>query len=167
MELELGNKWAGQFFTPISVCDAIAAVLVDDEMRNIITKRGFITVNEPAVGGGATIIGLHNAFRNSGLNPQTQMHVTAVDIDPKAAHMAYVQFSLLNIPAVVIVGDTLRLEEREVFYTAAHVIGGWSARLRVNELVGIADTLMTEHDLELSHREVVEGASMGQLDLFR
>jgi hypothetical protein len=44
--------------------------------------------------------------------------------------MAYIQLSLLGVPAVVVVGDTLRLEERARWYTPAHVVGGWTMKLR-------------------------------------
>ncbi|GBQ21633.1 hypothetical protein AA12717_0951 [Gluconacetobacter sacchari DSM 12717] len=52
------------------------------------------------------------------------MHVTAIDVDPRAAHMAFVQFSLLHIPATVIVGNSLTLETREYWFTPAHILGG-------------------------------------------
>lgn len=44
--------------------------------------------------------------------------------------MCYLQLSLWNVPAVVIVGNTLAMEVREAFYTPAHYLGFWSARLR-------------------------------------
>lgn len=56
--------------------------------------------------------------------------VAAIDIDPRAVHMAYVQFSLLHLPAVVVVGNALTLEEREHWFTPAHILGGWTARLQ-------------------------------------
>ncbi|KLD25658.1 hypothetical protein TB9_23445, partial [Xanthomonas perforans] len=40
---------------------------------------------------------------------------------------------LLHIPAVVIVGNALTLEEREHWFTPAHVIGGWNTRLAARE----------------------------------
>ncbi|MGR9235045.1 hypothetical protein ACU8NU_26195 (plasmid) [Rhizobium leguminosarum] len=52
-----------------------------------------------------------------------------MDIDPRALHMAYIQFSLLHIPATVIVGDSLAMRFREDWHTMAHVMGSWSARL--------------------------------------
>ena len=58
-----------------------------------------------------------------------RMHATAQDIDAKAARMTYVQLSLLGVPAVVVTGNTLTLEERERWYTPAHVMFGWSQRL--------------------------------------
>lgn len=50
----------------------------------------------------------------------------------------HVQFSLLHIPAVVILGNTLALEEREHWYTPAHVIGLWSQKLRRGYALGSA-----------------------------
>jgi hypothetical protein len=58
------------------------------------------------------------------------MHVVAQDLDLKACHMAYVQFSLLHIPAVVVHGNTLACEERSRWNTPAHVMGGWDWKLR-------------------------------------
>jgi hypothetical protein len=79
------------------------------------------------------MIALAEAMQSRGLNYQQQLHVTAIDIDERAVHMAYVQFSLLNIPAVVTVGDTLTMKMRESFYTPAHIMGGWDMRLRFNQ----------------------------------
>lgn len=45
------------------------------------------------------------------------------------ALMCYLQLSLWHIPGVVIVGNTIAGEAREVFYTPAHVLGGWNYRL--------------------------------------
>ena len=128
-ELNLGNKWAGQFFTPDSVSRAMAALTFNDETESIIAKKGFISVSEPTVGGGAMIIALANHLKSQGINYQKRMHVTAIDIDIRSVHMAYLQFSLLHIPATVIHGDTLRLIEHSHWHTPAHELGLWSAKL--------------------------------------
>ena len=44
--------------------------------------------------------------------------------------MAYIQFSLMHIPAVVYVGNTLSMEMHDVFYTPAHFTGLWDSKLR-------------------------------------
>lgn len=62
------------------------------------------------------------SLRSEGM--ELYMHVTAIDVDPRAAHMAFVQFSLLHIPATVIVGNSLTLETREYWFTPAHILGG-------------------------------------------
>lgn len=133
MELELGNKWHGQFFTPYHLCKAMAAMLLGDGDKEQIKRRGFLRANEPACGGGAMIVALAEALKAEGINYQQHLHVVAQDLDPKAVHMAYVQFSLLHIPAVVILGNTLALEEREHWYTPAHILGGWGLKLRAAE----------------------------------
>jgi hypothetical protein len=73
---------------------------------------------EPAVGG-AMVIACAQALQDMGINYQQHMHVTAVDVDERVAHMAYVQFSLLHIPAIVVVGNSLSLDVRGVWYTPA------------------------------------------------
>lgn len=130
-ELELGNAARGQFFTPFAVCRLMADLTIGDgdAMREQIERQGFVSVTEPAVGAGAMIVALAMAMQAAGFNYQQQLHVTAIDVDARAAHMAYLQFSLLHIPAVVIVGNALSREQREVFYTPAHILGAWPFRL--------------------------------------
>lgn len=130
-ELELHNTARGQFFTPYELCRLMAKMTIGtaEDVQKTIGERGFITAQEPAIGAGATIIALAEAIKDLGINYQQHLHVAAIDIDPRAVHMAYVQFSLMHIPAHVIVGDTLRLEFREDWYTPAHIMGLWSGRL--------------------------------------
>lgn len=133
MELELANKDAGQFFTPYPVCQVMARMTLDDSLQEKITAKGFVTVSDSACGGGATLIAFAEAMRAAGFNPQTQMHATAQDIDARSVHMTYLQLSLLHIPAQVILGDTIRMETREVWYTPAHIMAGWKWRLLQKE----------------------------------
>ncbi|MCV9960764.1 class I SAM-dependent methyltransferase [Pararhizobium sp. BT-229] len=130
-ELELHNTARGQFFTPYELCKMMAKMQAGtaEDLQAIIGERGYITAQEPAVGAGAMIIALAEAIKDLDINYQQHLHVTAIDVDPRAVHMAYVQFSLMHIPAEVIVGDTLRMEFRESWYTPAHVMGFWSGRL--------------------------------------
>ncbi len=134
-ELGLHNTARGQFFTPYELCRMMARINVGtaDDLQAIIDKRGYITAQEPAVGAGATIIALAEAIQDLGINYQQHLHVTAIDVDPRAVHMAYIQFSLMHIPAEIIVGDTLRMEFRESWFTPAHVMGLWSGRLAADQ----------------------------------
>ena len=134
MDLELGNKWAGQFFTPFHLCRLTAELQIDDSLRAKVAERGYVTMADPAVGAGAFPLAMAAALRDAGINYQQALHVTCQDIDPKAIYMAYVQLSLCHIPAVLIVGDTLRAPgQGERWYTPAHVWGGWSVRLARKE----------------------------------
>lgn len=130
-ELELQSAARGQFFTPYDICRAMAEMTLGDQERltRLIERDGFVRAAEPACGAGAMIIALAEAMRVQGINYQQHLHVTAVDIDRRAAHMAYIQFTLMHIPAVVIVGNSLSLEMHDHWYTPAHILGGWSAKL--------------------------------------
>jgi hypothetical protein len=131
MELDLGSKWHGQFFTPYELCQMMAAINIGpDNVKAEIERKGFITVNEPACGGGAMLLAMAEELQRAGVNYQKHMHCTAQDLDLKAVHMAYVQMSLLHIPAIVIHGNTLTLEERSHWCTPAHIMGGWAWKLR-------------------------------------
>ena len=136
-DLELHNKWAGQFFMPYDVSRMMAKMTIgdSDDLRARIAVRGFITAQEPAVGSGAMVIALAQEMHAAGINYQQHLHVTAIDIDPKCVHMAYVQFSLLHIPAIIIHGDTLSLKEYGHWYTPAHIMGGWNWKLRQREAI--------------------------------
>ncbi|MFX4084299.1 N-6 DNA methylase [Sphingobium yanoikuyae] len=129
--LELPSADKGQFFTPWPICQMMAEATLGDPklIQDMIARKGFVRAMEPACGAGATFIALAQTMRAQGINYQRHLHVTAVDIDARVAHMAYIQFSLLHIPAVVIVGNSLSLEMRDHWYTPAHIMGGWSAKL--------------------------------------
>ena len=119
--LELHNSARGQFFTPYSLCQLMANMQMGDgRARSIIEREGFVTAHEPACGAGAMVIAIAEALQQQGINYQQHLHVTAIDIDPRAVHMAYVQFTLLHIPAEVIVGNTLTLQLKDTWHTAAH-----------------------------------------------
>ena len=129
MALDLGSHWHGQYFTPYSVASLMARMTMHD-VGERIEREGFITLCEPAAGAGAMVIAAAEAVTASGNNHQRQMHVTAVDVDPTAVHMAYIQLSLLHIPAIVVHGNSLTLKQWGYWVTPAHVMGFWDQRLR-------------------------------------
>jgi type I restriction-modification system DNA methylase subunit len=133
-ELELHNKWSGQYFTPFPLCRAMAKMIVGDaaDTQNKIAEHGFLSASEPACGSGAMVIALALELREQGVNYQQQLHVTAVDVDAKCVHMTYLQLALLHIPAVVVHGNSLSLEEYGRWYTPAHIMNGWNYRLKRN-----------------------------------
>lgn len=53
-ELNLGNSRLGQFFTPSYISDFMAEITLEDEntLKEIIKEEGFVTMHEPACGGG-------------------------------------------------------------------------------------------------------------------
>ncbi len=129
MALDLGSHWHGQYFTPYSVASLMARMTMHDAGERI-QREGFIALCEPAAGAGAMVIAAAEAVTASGHNHQRHMHVTAVDVDPTAVHMAYIQLSLLHIPAIVVHGNSLTLKQWGYWVTPAHVMGFWDQRLR-------------------------------------
>jgi N-6 DNA Methylase len=143
MMLELGNDRAGQFFTPYSVSRLMASINIGDG-NPYIDRDGFVTISEPACGAAGMVIACADALNDAGRNYQQTMHATCIDIDPRCVHMAYVQLSLLNIPAIVVHGNALSVEAWATWFTPAHILGGWGAKLRVKRLREAMESLTPE-----------------------
>jgi len=108
MTLGMGNKRAGQYFTPPQVARAMAAMVLHDA-RGHIEQKGFITLADPTCGAGGMLIEVANELHDLGYDPKQVMMAQAVDHSRDCFNMAYLQLSLLNIPAVVSHGDSLSL----------------------------------------------------------
>ena len=80
-------------------------------------KEGPVTINEPACGSGTMIIGTVWAMKRKNFDFQRKSFFVAQDIDIRCVWMAYIQLSLYGIPAVVIHGNTLSMEEWSRWYT--------------------------------------------------
>ncbi|MEX3790848.1 N-6 DNA methylase [Paraburkholderia sp. BR14374] len=146
MMLGLGNDRAGQFFTPYTVSRMMSMMLMGDCGAEV-QRRGFIRLQEPACGAGGMVIAAAESLHAAGHNYQQVMHATCIDIDPCCVHMAYVQLSLLHIPATVVHGNALSMEVWGTWYTPAHVLGGWTFRLRRRvEAELLRDAVALEHD---------------------
>lgn len=105
MALELGSHWKGQFFTPYSLCKAMANIQIRD-YDELIAKRGYFAVNDPACGAGATLIAARNKLYLGGISYK-QAFFVGQDIDRTAAMMCYIQLSLLGCAGYVVIADTL------------------------------------------------------------
>ena len=107
-ELELGNKWKGQFFTPYHVCVLMAELTFN---KNDFADGQIITLNEPAVGGGAMVIAYCEMLLKNGINFQRQLKVICQDVDYTAMCMCYIQLSLIGCNATVVHANTITMEE--------------------------------------------------------
>lgn len=152
MSLELGDSWKGQFFTPYEVSRLMAQMSLGDDTQAKIERKGFISVCDPCIGGGAMIIGAAHALHDAGINYQQHMHVVAVDVDIVSVHMAYIQLSLLHIPAIVYHGNSLSNEIWSAWRTPAHVVGFWDAKLRHADQ---AEHVATSSPTPASSQEIV------------
>lgn len=129
MALELGSHWHGQYFTPYPVASMMLRMQLADSWEEHVARQGFFTLLEPCIGAGVMVIAAHDALREAGVSSAQHIHATGVDTDLTAAHMAYVQLSLLGVPGVIHHGNSLSLQMHSAWYTPMHVLGGWGRRL--------------------------------------
>lgn len=131
--LELHNKYHGQFFTPNHICEFMGRASFngsDPNAKTLLEEQGYISALEPCIGSGGLVLGLCKAMDIEKHNPQRELCVTGEDIDIKCVYMSYLQLSLLGIPAVIIHGNTLTVEEWSHWFTPAYVWGFWDAKTK-------------------------------------
>lgn len=118
-EVNAGNKYLGQFFTPPDLCTLMAEMTFDDTIEERIKAEGFITVQEPAVGAGAMLLAFAGVLHRRGHDVSTAAWFDCVDLSELAYHLAFIQLSLSGIPAIVRRGNSLSLEMFEQHMTPA------------------------------------------------
>ncbi len=106
MRLALGSHWHGQFFTPYSICRMTAEMQMG-KIGDMLNKNGWISLCDPAIGGGAMLIAAANHMKTMGINYQSHAVFVGQDIDRVAGMMAYIQLSLLGCPGYICIADTL------------------------------------------------------------
>lgn len=134
MELELGDGRQGQYFTPYSVQSLMARMLMPG-VQDAVRREGFFTLSEPTCGAGGMGVAVAECMLEAGLNPSEQMFASCIDIDPVAADMAFIQLSLLGIPAEVITGNTLTLKLSRVRYTPVYYANDFGERLKTQRRI--------------------------------
>lgn len=104
MEMGMGSKYTGQFFTPFHLSELCArtGINFDD-----LPEAGKIKLYEPSCGGGGMVIAACKALHEAGFDFQRKLDVVAQDLDWKGVYMTYLQLSLIGCRAIVVQGDTL------------------------------------------------------------
>lgn len=134
MELEINSLNNGQFFTPHELSLLLARMTYGDVLDNMTSSnKPFITLSEPACGAGGMVLAFVNEMLKKGVNPAEKLYVQCIDIDRLASLMCYLQLSLWHVPAEVIIGNTITMNFREVYYTPSYYIGDWHTRLRMRK----------------------------------
>ncbi len=160
MNLELGNHWKGQFFTPYNVSRCMAEITTGD-CKGQVKKQGWISVCDTCVGGGAMLIAAANTMRRQKINYQNHILFVGQDIDRVVGMMAYIQISLLGCPGYVviantltnpIVGDALQPTEREgqeFWYTPLYYSEVWHYRRVIAAFKQMAGNEQTAQSISL------------------
>lgn len=118
------NKGVGQFFTPYHISQLMAKVTIDgDAIKQRIAEDSdtVITINEPTCGAGGIIVAAIETLHKMGINYAWNVFVDCTDIDSRCVHMTYLTLSLLGVPAVVRLGDSLLMTYREHWFTPAYI----------------------------------------------
>lgn len=119
MQLSMGDKSCrGQVFTPYHISHLMGNISLDEEnVKKKIEEQGYIIIKDDCCGGVSLLIGAFYALKDLGYNPQTQALFYGNDIDRNCARMTYCQLSILGACGIITVGDALKVEVNEVFYT--------------------------------------------------
>ena len=115
-ELDMGGSAQrgsrGEFFTPAAISQMMAQITLID-VDKILAEKGFLTLQEPAVGPGGMVIAVANQLAALGHNPHEELFVEAIDVNRTLFHVAYFQISAMDIPGRIWCGNTLTLEMQE------------------------------------------------------
>lgn len=107
--LGLQDNGRQQHFTPYHICELMADITMGDVVKQV-RENGYVTINDPCCGAGATLIAGANCAKKrlekAGLNFQNHILVTAQDVDETVALMCYIQLSLLGVAAYIKVANT-------------------------------------------------------------
>jgi len=118
MRLEINNHWHGQFFTPQHICYMMAAMSINwNGIEETIATQGYVTINDPCCGAGGMLIAAADVMQKYKINYKREALFVGQDIDPVCALMTYVQMSLLGMPGIIQIGNSLTTEYRDTWYT--------------------------------------------------
>lgn len=115
--ININSKWSGQFFTPNHIAEVMAKMIIDKASSN----DEVIRINDPACGSGVLLLNVANSIKDKNIDYTEKLLVCGQDIDIRCFCMTYIQLSLVGIPGIVILGDSLLNEHRKIYYTPQYV----------------------------------------------
>ncbi len=121
--IKKGNK---QFFSPKSI-GIINSILVQVYM--VKEEKDFNTIYDPTCGSGTLLLYSAKTLIDNNIDYTKKAFYWGQDNDFVCFCMAYIQMSVYGMPALVILGDTISLQEKKVYYTPEFFIGGWKKKL--------------------------------------
>ena len=140
MNLNFGDGWKGQFFTPYHVSEMMARMMIHEQTQDEIKKKGYVSVNDPTCGAGCMLIAFAQAFKSvTKASYHDSVLFVGQDIDPVVAKMCYIQLSLLGCSGYVAIGNSLSqpivgegiaadCDERNIWFTPMYFTDVWIMR---------------------------------------
>jgi type I restriction-modification system DNA methylase subunit len=148
MELEMYNKWIGQFFTPAHVASMIGKMV--ESSKDEIERQGFIKVCDPCCGAGVLLIEFASNCKDVNVNYQRDVLFIAQDIDPVVAKMCYIQMSLLGMPGYVKIGNTFIPQDTdEYWFTPMYLLSGFTWRRQKNFAAEAIESTIIEESTQI------------------
>lgn len=123
MELGVRNTALKQDFTPEGIARLMGMLTIRDDV--VLPERGYFTLSDDTCGSGTLLLSSAERIQQCGFNPSMHLVIQAVDLDIQCVYMTYLNLSLYGIPAVIIHGNTITLEEYERWYTPAYLLNRW------------------------------------------
>ena len=126
----------------------MAEINIGPGVETEIKGKGYLSINDPACGAGATLIAAANTFRRHGIDYQRDVLFVGQDIDRVVGQMCYIQLSLLGCPGYIAIADTItnpvcgstmapiEKASQEFWYTPFYFRNVWIGR-RIKEILGI------------------------------
>lgn len=107
MQLDFGSDWHGQFFTPWHIAELMAKMQLDEKVKEQISSKGYISVNDSCCGSGCMLMAFANVCKDMDINYQQSVFFVGQDIDDVVAKICYIQISLLGCSGYVVIGNSL------------------------------------------------------------
>ena len=129
MAADLGNSRNGQFFTPYHISFMMAKMLYGNTES---FNRRVGKICDPCCGAGGMLIASAMALKElNGSNYQKDFLYVGQDIDARCARMAFIQTSLMGLPAVITCGNSLTDDVYWQRETIGYHLSGIDYRLRI------------------------------------
>lgn len=160
------KKAMGQYFTPDNISIFMTEIINGDFKQ--LEKEEFISVSEPTCGSGVMVLAFAQNMLKKEINYQNSMFADAWDLDQTCALMAYVQFSIYNIPAIVTHGDSLSLKAYSKWITPMYFINDFPGKQKRKEMINTLRKLLIDTDQSSknnSHLQIEESAIAATSDI--
>jgi type I restriction-modification system DNA methylase subunit len=128
----LANSRNGQFFTPYHVSHMMAEMAMEEKdfPQNRVCK-----ISDPCCGAGGMLIAGAMVMKNRGFDYQRDAFFVGQDIDHRCARMAFIQLSLLGMPAIIVCGNSLTMETYWQRETLGYYLSDMDFRLRSEKIL--------------------------------
>lgn len=111
----------GQFFTPYDISRLSASVIMSDA-KNLMQKKKFLTLQEPAAGAGGMLIAAADNLAEMGLDVSRRLWIDATELNGPTYQMCFVQASLRGLAGTIRHGNSLTLEVFDHAHTPAAML---------------------------------------------